>query len=194
MADFNTIKTTIDANINTNGNQAITGAVMNSVLKQMVDLTDSELTELSTEVGKKVDADNVATINGQSLVNGGDITLEGGGEPSVYKVTYGVTTFAEVKEEWQKGKHLICSYNGIDYLLSVVYEYQIFFAAVNGYTSYRIFVNNKSEWENQAFQLEQTSNKTTSLSDKSTDTQYPSAKAVYNAINNAITNELNTDF
>jgi hypothetical protein len=47
MANFETIKTTIDANINTNGNQAITGAVMNSVLKQMVDSTDTELAKLS---------------------------------------------------------------------------------------------------------------------------------------------------
>lgn len=46
MADFNTIKITIDANINTNGNQAITGAVMNSMLKQMVDSIDSELSQL----------------------------------------------------------------------------------------------------------------------------------------------------
>ena len=45
MANFDTIKTAIDANINTNGNQAITGAVMNSILKQMVDSTDAELTE-----------------------------------------------------------------------------------------------------------------------------------------------------
>lgn len=50
MANFDTIKTTIDANINTNGNQAITGAVMNSVLKQMVDSTDTELTELDKRI------------------------------------------------------------------------------------------------------------------------------------------------
>lgn len=40
--------------------------------------TAAELIELSAEVGKKVDADKVATINGHSLVNGGDITIEGG--------------------------------------------------------------------------------------------------------------------
>ena len=41
--------------------------------------TKQELTELSTEVGKKVDADKIATINGQSLVNGGtDIVISGG--------------------------------------------------------------------------------------------------------------------
>lgn len=49
MANSETIKTTIDVNINTNGNQAITGAVMNSVLKQMVDSTDTELAKLSEE-------------------------------------------------------------------------------------------------------------------------------------------------
>lgn len=36
MANSEPIKTIIDANINTNGNQAITGAVLNFVLKQMV--------------------------------------------------------------------------------------------------------------------------------------------------------------
>mgnify|MGYP002511187321 CR=1 FL=1 len=50
MANSETIKTTIDVNINTNGNQAITGAVMNSVLKQMVDSTDTELAKLSAEI------------------------------------------------------------------------------------------------------------------------------------------------
>lgn len=53
MAKSETIKTTIDANINTNGNQAITGAVMNSVLKQMVDSTDAQLTELLNETDNK---------------------------------------------------------------------------------------------------------------------------------------------
>lgn len=37
MADFSTIKATIDANIKTNGNEEITGAIMNSVLKEMID-------------------------------------------------------------------------------------------------------------------------------------------------------------
>jgi lysophospholipase L1-like esterase len=39
---------------------------------------EQNLSELSAEVGKKVDADKVATINGQSLVGGGNITIEGG--------------------------------------------------------------------------------------------------------------------
>lgn len=64
MANSETIKTIIDANINTNGNQAITGAVMNSVLKQMVDATDAELAELSQE--KEDKANKVTSLTDES--------------------------------------------------------------------------------------------------------------------------------
>ena len=47
MADFKTIKTIIDVNINTNGNQAITGAGVNYVLKQMVDASEEQFVNLS---------------------------------------------------------------------------------------------------------------------------------------------------
>ena len=52
MGRFDNIKTAIDTNINTNGNQAITGAVMNSVMKQTVDSVDTQLTELESKVSK----------------------------------------------------------------------------------------------------------------------------------------------
>lgn len=81
MANFETIKTTIDANINTNGNQAITGAVMNSVLKQMVDSTDTELAKLSEEVfTPSTNLFNPATAlkdTGISSTNGNAVTLTG---------------------------------------------------------------------------------------------------------------------
>ena len=59
MGRFDATKATIDANIKSNGNHEITGAILNSVMKGMVDATDAELTQLSAEVGKKVDADFV---------------------------------------------------------------------------------------------------------------------------------------
>ena len=37
MGNYNSLKATINANVKTNGNQEITGAVMNSVLNAMVD-------------------------------------------------------------------------------------------------------------------------------------------------------------
>ena len=38
MADYSALKATIDASINTNGQQAITGAILNDVLNEMVDV------------------------------------------------------------------------------------------------------------------------------------------------------------
>ena len=58
MANFDTIKTAIDANIKTNGTQDITGGKMNFILKQMVDATDEQLTELeskSNELDARID-------------------------------------------------------------------------------------------------------------------------------------------
>ena len=52
MANFDTIKTAIDASIKTNGTQDITGGKMNSILKQIVDATGEQLTELESEVKK----------------------------------------------------------------------------------------------------------------------------------------------
>lgn len=51
MGRFDTIKTTIDANIKENGSQEITGQKMNSILTEIVNATDAELTELESELG-----------------------------------------------------------------------------------------------------------------------------------------------
>lgn len=50
MGRFDTIKTTIDANIKENGSQEITGQKMNSILTEMINATDAELTELESEI------------------------------------------------------------------------------------------------------------------------------------------------
>lgn len=52
MGRFDTTKATINANIKKNGNQEITGSILNSVMTEMVDATDSELAKLSEELGK----------------------------------------------------------------------------------------------------------------------------------------------
>lgn len=70
MARFDTIKTAIDANINTNGKQDITGGKMNSILKQIVDATEEQITEFKsvTEQLNMAVAGIVLTDNGGSLV------------------------------------------------------------------------------------------------------------------------------
>lgn len=54
MGRFDTTKATINANIKKNGNQEITGSILNSVMTEMVDATDAQLTELSAEIGNVV--------------------------------------------------------------------------------------------------------------------------------------------
>ena len=61
MANFDTIKTAIDANIKTNGTQDITGGKMNSILKQMVDATEEQLTGLESEIKEQVITDDLLT-------------------------------------------------------------------------------------------------------------------------------------
>lgn len=51
MGRFDTTKATINANIKKNGNQEITGSILNSVMTEMVDATDAELAKLSFESG-----------------------------------------------------------------------------------------------------------------------------------------------
>lgn len=52
MGRFDATKATIDANIKSNGNQEITGDILNSVMKGMVDATDAELTEQSAKLAE----------------------------------------------------------------------------------------------------------------------------------------------
>ena len=80
MARFDTIKAAIDANINTNGNQKITGAVANSVLKQMMDATDGQLTQLS----KKTNISLIATLNAPlPNIDSKTYTLDLGSDPVI---------------------------------------------------------------------------------------------------------------
>ena len=135
MANFNSIKQEIDQNVNTNGQQLITGAILNETLKDMIDEVDSKKqdtlvagsginisgnvisatggsgqtlsanppldinndtiilnygTGIKIGEGEALEADfdyvqekldsgvNIKTINGNSLLGSGDITISGG--------------------------------------------------------------------------------------------------------------------
>lgn len=64
---------------------------------------------------------------------------------------------------------------------------------VSGLVSTAVFEAKVKNIENSIKASELVANKVTTLSSSSTDTQYPSAKCVYNAITNAITTTLNTE-
>ena len=81
MANSETIKTTIDANINTNGNQSITGAVLNRVLNDMVDEYDANLAQLEEKIDKiESGQGNDARVDGETLVFGGSSAAQVIGE------------------------------------------------------------------------------------------------------------------
>ena len=71
MANFDTIKTAIDASIKTNGTQDITGGKMNSILKQIVDATGEQLTELESRIMGKI------ALIGKYVKNDGSVVASG---------------------------------------------------------------------------------------------------------------------
>ena len=141
----------------------------------------SELTELSTQVGglsERVDE------------------LEQGGS-SVFEAIYGTTTYEEIVEAYVSNKHCICRI-GNNFLSLVEFNYKggdkASFSAIVGDTQHITYCLADNSWGQTFFKFEKTANKVTSLSDKSTDTQYPSAKAVYDFVNNAIGNVINGEY
>lgn len=77
MANFNNIKNEIDQNVNTNGVQAITGAILNTTLKDMLDEVND----------KKQDT----LVAGQNItISGNVISATGGGSGPVYTAGQGI--------------------------------------------------------------------------------------------------------
>lgn len=77
MANFNNIKHEIDQNVNTNGVQAITGAILNETLKDMIDEVDE----------KKQDT----LVAGQNItIQGNVISATGGGSGETYTAGDGI--------------------------------------------------------------------------------------------------------
>ena len=172
--------------------------------------------ELDNALRPKINANQIATINGKSLVNGGNIVIQGGegggyddteiraeldelsaevsglsdkvdklgegGIIEIFEAKYGETTFNEIQEAYNAGKYIVCSYNGNVFHINRITSIDIYFISVNGPTIYRLGVGTANNWYQHAYSPEMSTNKTTSLSDKSTDTQYPSAKAVFTEI------------
>ena len=104
---FEVLKSLITQNVRTNGTEAITGAILQNVLLQMVnglggwaegstspyatmDWVNTRLLDYATvtALGQKQDllisGQNIKTINGESLLGSGNIVIEGGGSGGDY--------------------------------------------------------------------------------------------------------------
>lgn len=131
-----------------------------------------------SEYAKKGD---LATINGKRIDEGGNIEIEGA-ESSVFEAVYGVTTYDEIAEAYNAKKHIIVWREKKIYNLSYFDNTSATFTALSMTVVSRISCKPIGWVKNPDTALEESNNKTTSLSSASTDTQYPSAKAVYDAI------------
>ena len=106
----------------------------------------------------------------------------------VFVATYGTTTAAEILTASQAGKAVFADYNGILYSLVRINTLPYRFEAVNINTFSYVSVDGDNNWGISSINAETTNRLTTSLSSSSTDTQYPSAKCVYDAIFGAMSN------
>ena len=138
----------------------------------------SELTELSLQVGG-------LSERIENLPSGGS---------EVFKAVYGVTTIEEVTEAYNAGKVIHCDYDGMCYILSAFNSGQAFFTSLSANHSSRLELKQDSRWAISYFQMEVVSNKTKTINESSTDTQYPSAKAVYDFVSNTLGTIINGDY
>jgi len=100
----------------------------------------------------------------------------------IYWATYGTTTATEIIAANAAGKAVLCLYDSKQYQLVRINNGECFFSAALSNITYRLTCNASNVWTGTVFTDERESNKVTSLSSSSTDTQYPSAKAVYDAV------------
>lgn len=123
----------------------------------------NKLTELSAEVGEL--SEKVDEL----------------GKP-IFKAVFSETTYDEIVTAYNNGMVVHCDYGGNCYVLTRIDSTNSYFVAVLGTITYRLNCTSSSVWGSAVFEAEQIKNKVTSLSSASTDTQYPSAKAVFTAI------------
>lgn len=104
----------------------------------------------------------------------------------VFNVTYGVTTAAEITAASAAKKVVVMYYNNTWWkYYGVAAGYHIF-TQQNGNASNTVRCDVANDtWDLLSATLEDTANKVTSITSSSTNAQYPSAKAVYDAIENA---------
>lgn len=103
-------------------------------------------------------------------------------EDKVFLVTYGTTTATQVIAAISGNKIPVCFYNDRCYVYSHVDTNYYYFYCVSDKLYWIKLYGDTPTWTSGNNSYELSTNKVISLSSGSTDTQYPSAKCVYNAI------------
>ena len=124
----------------------------------------TELTELSLEVS--------------------GLSEEMANKQDVYVAEYGVTTREQIKAAWEANKHIVCVYgNKLFNLTNYGDVYDIYFACVY-YSVELLMLSVAGNWSRKTLEFERQDYKVKTITSSSTDIQYPSAKAVYDALQN----------
>lgn len=137
---------------------------------------------------------NLTSDSGTSsitLAYNGKYKLSSGGTDVIFTTppselfwcTYGSTTYQKISDEIAAGKLPVCIYNNIKYVYVGLSTTNRHTFASQLFDSYRyVSVNNTNSWGAGVNNFEVTSNKVTTITSASTNTQYPSAKAVYDSL------------
>ena len=142
------------------------------------DYVDGKVTELSDEikdVSERVD----------ELGEGGSC---------VFEAIYGTTTYAEIVEAYNAKKHVLCIWNDRVYNLSAVTDTLVNFSCVKDSVIYIASCKTDNVWGYLQYNVEFIRNKVYSINEASTDSQYPSAKAVYDFVNNTLGTLINGEY
>lgn len=103
-------------------------------------------------------------------------------EDKIFIATYGTTTATQVITAISSSKTPICFYNDKCYIYSHLESNYYYFYCVSDKLYWIRVYGDTPTWSSGNNSYELSTNKVISLSSGSTDTQYPSAKCVYNAI------------
>lgn len=148
------------------------------------DLTNKPtIPDISGKQDTLVSGTNIKTVNNTSLLGSGNIDTS-----QIFFAVYGTTTANQITQALGSGKTIFC-------IKSTSIDYTYYYSGIvdSAYTFSRVYQNttevvyvsfSTNVWNTITATLEQTTNKVTSLSSSSTDTQYPSAKCVYDLTEN----------
>lgn len=109
---------------------------------------------------------------------------DGKGGEGLFIAVYNETSLEEIQEAFSKKMTCVCLYVGNYYLLSEKTDKKAIFRGFDRDKEYYQLTRTTKQWIATSSKYESTMNRTQSISENSTSTQYPSAKAVYEALQN----------
>lgn len=149
-----------------------------------------------------VSGTNIKTVNNISLLGSGNIDTS-----EIFIAEYGVTSFADIETAYNAGKSVFCKDGNQFFMLNIclspIADFSCIYTGTNATVTFRRceLNNGNTVWSKPTtlqlqnrltYTPENQSNKVTSISSSSTDTQYPSAKCVYDKLADVVRQEVST--